>query len=126
MVDDKQAYVGLANFRTLFGDELWSDHFWNALRKNFKTGLREIWNSVYKRGYLKQVHKYCPSITASDLLPYRTGVRAMAVLKDGNMIQDFLFEETRRSLHVCSAPSPAATSAIPIGRHICDRILNYQ
>jgi len=39
------------------------------------------------------------------------------------MIHDFLIEETARSLHVCNAPSPAATSAIPIGRYLCDRLL---
>ena len=37
---------------------------------------------------------------------------------------DFLFVETSRSLHVCNAPSPAATSAIPIGEHLCDKILD--
>jgi L-2-hydroxyglutarate oxidase len=100
--------------------------FWNALRKNFKTGLREMWNSVYKRGYLKQIQKYCPSITTDDLLPYRTGVRAMAVSSDGDMIEDFLFRASDRSLHVCSAPSPAATSAIPIGGYICDRLVHTQ
>ena len=98
--------------------------FWNMLRKNFRTGLREIRNSVYKRGYLKQVHKYCPSITTDDLLPYRTGVRAMAVLRDGTLLDDFLFVESPRSLHVCSAPSPAATSAIPIGAYVCDKLLD--
>jgi len=95
--------------------------FWKALRNNFRTGLREIRNSIWKRGYLKQIHKYCPSITIDDLLPYRTGVRAMAVKRDGSLVDDFLLVESPRSLHVCNAPSPAATSAIPIGAHICDR-----
>jgi L-2-hydroxyglutarate oxidase len=96
--------------------------FWKALRKNFRIGLREVRNSIWKRGYLKQIHKYCPSITIDDLLPYRTGVRAMAVKRDGELVDDFLLIETPRSLHVCNAPSPAATSAIPIGAHICDRV----
>jgi len=96
--------------------------FWKALIKNLPTGIREIRNSVWKRGYLKRVQKYCPSITLDDLQPYPTGVRAMAVLKDGSMADDFLFEATARSLHVCSAPSPAATSAIPIGGYIVDKL----
>jgi raffinose/stachyose/melibiose transport system permease protein len=29
------AFVGLANFRTLFGDPRWSEAFWNALGNNF-------------------------------------------------------------------------------------------
>ena len=94
--------------------------FWRVLSKNFKTGVREIWNSLSKRAYLKQIHKYCPSIDIDDLLPYPTGVRAMAVKRDGQLVDDFLILKSRRSLHVCNAPSPAATSAIPIGAYICD------
>jgi len=96
--------------------------FWQLIRKNFRTGLRELSNSLWRRGYLSQVRKYCPAISLDDLQPYPAGVRAMAVLRDGSMVHDFLFEETARSLHVCSAPSPAATSAIPIGRYIVDRV----
>jgi L-2-hydroxyglutarate oxidase len=97
--------------------------FWKVMQQNFRSGLREIRNSLWKRGYLQQVRKYCPSIELADLRRYRTGVRAMAVKRDGTLVQDFLFEETPRSLHVCSAPSPAATSAIPIGAYVCDRVL---
>ncbi len=97
--------------------------FWNVLRKNFRSGLCEFWNSIWKRGYLKQVNKYCPSITISDLKPYPTGIRAMTVHRDGSLIDDFLMIDSPRTLHVCNAPSPAATSAIPIGNHICDKIL---
>lgn len=97
--------------------------FWRVMQRNFRSGLREIRNSVWKRGYLKQIQKYCPSIQLSELLPYRTGVRAMAVTRAGSLVDDFLFEESPRSLHVCSAPSPAATSAIPIGAHVCDKVL---
>jgi L-2-hydroxyglutarate oxidase len=64
------------------------------------------------------VQKYCPSINLKDLQPYPAGVRAQAVLKDGTLVHDFLFAESKRSIHVCNAPSPAATSAIPIGEYI--------
>ena len=97
--------------------------FWKVMRQNFRSGIREIKNSLWKRGYLRQIQKYCPSIELADLHPHRTGVRATAVKRDGTLVQDFLFEETPRSLHVCSAPSPAATSAIPIGAYVCDRVL---
>ena len=96
--------------------------FWIALRKNFRAGLHEFRNSIWKRGYLKQIHKYCPSITLDDLLPHPTGIRAMAVKRDGTPVDDFLLIESARSLHVCNAPSPAATSAIPIGAYICDLV----
>lgn len=98
--------------------------FWRLAKDNFGHGVRETWNSVWKRGYLRQVQRYCPQIELADLLPHPAGIRAQAVLPDGTMVHDFLFEETPRSLHVCNAPSPAATSAIPIGRYICDRLAN--
>ena len=97
--------------------------FWRILKKNFATGVSEVWNSVNKTGYLKRIQSYCPTISINDLLPYRTGVRGMAVRRDGTMIDDFLFISTKRSLHVCNAPSPAATSAIPIGEYICNIVL---
>lgn len=96
--------------------------FWKVSAKHLKTGLIETKNSWWKPGYLKQVNKYCPQIKASDLEPYPAGIRAQAVLKDGTLVHDFLFAESPRSLHVCNAPSPAATSAIPIGNYICDKV----
>ncbi|MGF1728881.1 L-2-hydroxyglutarate oxidase [Photobacterium kasasachensis] len=96
--------------------------FWKVTAKHLKTGLIETKNSWWKPGYLKMVNKYCPQIKASDLEPYPAGIRAQAVLKDGTLVHDFLFAESPRSLHVCNAPSPAATSAIPIGNYICDKV----
>ncbi len=104
------------------GDMLAFPGFWKVLCRNFKTGVAETWDSVWKPGYLKRVQKYCPSIRLQDLEPYPAGVRAQAVLSDGTLVHDFLFAESPRSLHVCNAPSPAATSAIPIGEYICDKV----
>jgi L-2-hydroxyglutarate oxidase len=88
---------------------------------NIESGLSELINSISKRIYLKQVQKYCPSVQLNDLKPYPAGVRAQAVLKDGTLVHDFLFKYSKRSMHVCNAPSPAATSAIPIGRYITEK-----
>ncbi|WP_194437854.1 L-2-hydroxyglutarate oxidase [Vibrio fluminensis] len=100
--------------------------FWKVSAKHLKTGLIETKNSWWKPGYLKLVNKYCPKIKVEDLQPYPAGIRAQAVLSDGTLVHDFLFAESARSLHVCNAPSPAATSAIPIGGYICDKIMQKQ
>lgn len=97
--------------------------FWHVLRQHWKTGLKETKNSWFKSGYLREVQKYCPQLSIHDLQPYPAGIRAQAVLKDGTLVHDFLFTETARSLHICNAPSPAATSAIPIGEYICNKVL---
>ncbi|KIE20255.1 hydroxyglutarate oxidase [Vibrio sinaloensis] len=97
--------------------------FWKVTAKHLKTGLVEFKNSWWKPGYLKLVNKYCPKIELVDLKPYPAGIRAQAVMKDGTLVHDFLFAESPRSLHVCNAPSPAATSAMPIGEYICQKVI---
>lgn len=96
--------------------------FWRASAHHLRHGLRETRNSLFKRAFLREVRRYCPRLGLADLAPHPAGIRAQAVLRDGRLLHDFLFEETPRSLHVCNAPSPAATSALPIARHICERL----
>jgi (S)-2-hydroxyglutarate dehydrogenase len=87
-----------------------------------KAGALELANSLSKRRYLAECRKYCPSLRMADLQPCEAGIRAQAVLRDGTLVHDFLFRETDRMLHVCNAPSPAATSALPIGEMIAGKV----
>jgi (S)-2-hydroxyglutarate dehydrogenase len=98
--------------------------FWKMIGSNLASGLVEIRNSLWKRWYLGECRKYCPELTIEDLLPEKAGIRAQAVMPDGSLVHDFLFAQTGRMLHVCNAPSPAATSAIPIAEMIADKCLN--
>jgi len=98
--------------------------FWKVMAANLGSGIKEQMDSAWKPGYLKRVRRYCPSLTLQDLLPWPAGIRAQAVMKDGSLVHDFLFARTRRSLHVCNAPSPAATSAIPIGLYLRDQAID--
>ena len=97
--------------------------FWKVVGANLAAGVEEMRNSLWKQGYLAQCRKYCPSLSLGDLQPGVAGIRAQAVLRDGTLVEDFLFAETARMLHVCNAPSPAATSAIPIARMITGKVL---
>jgi (S)-2-hydroxyglutarate dehydrogenase len=97
--------------------------FWLGLARNLKPGLAELRNSLSKRFYLDLCRRYCPSLEMDDLLPMEAGIRAQAVMADGTMQHDFLFGATDRMLHVLNAPSPAATSALPIGDMVADRLL---
>ena len=100
--------------------------FWKLIRANYRSGAREMRNSLWKRGYLEECRKYCPSLGLEDLLPEQSGIRAQAVMRDGTLVHDFLFLQTERMLHVCNAPSPGATSAIPIGEEIARRCLGQR
>ncbi|WP_043526162.1 L-2-hydroxyglutarate oxidase [Litchfieldella xinjiangensis] len=93
-----------------------------VLQKHWRPGLKEIRNSMFKGRYLDEVRKYCPGLTLEDLKAYPAGVRAQAVSREGRLVDDFLFVNSRRTVNVCNAPSPAATSAIPIGKHIVAKV----
>jgi L-2-hydroxyglutarate oxidase len=97
--------------------------FWKLIAGQWRIGLVEIRNSLSRRGYLELCRKYCPDLTLEDLLPMEAGIRAQAVTRAGALVHDFLFAETPRMVHVCNAPSPAATSAIPIGEIIANKCL---
>src|SRR5215469_490651 len=92
--------------------------FWKVIGAIWRSGLSEIHSSLFCESYLAECRKYCPELTLDDLEPHPAGVRAQAVMRDGSLADDFLIRRGRRTLHVCNAPSPAATSAIPIGRHL--------
>ncbi len=93
--------------------------FWKLAKQHWASAKEEFIDSWNPKRYLKQAQKYCPQLEISDLEDYPAGIRAQAVMGDGSLVHDFLFAESPRSLHVCNAPSPAATSAIPIGKYIC-------
>jgi len=97
--------------------------FWRVAATHARTGVLEVRNSLFKRGYLAACRRYCPDLQMHDLLPMGAGIRAQAVLADGTLLHDFAWEQTDRTLHVINAPSPAATSAIPIGNAIATRVL---
>lgn len=91
---------------------------WRVAAANIPTGLREVRDSLWKRGYLRACRKYAPALELSDLLPAEAGIRAQAVRRDGTLIHDFAIVQTARMIHVLNSPSPAATAALPIGEHL--------
>lgn len=100
------------------GDMVRFAGFWRTLAGNWRAGISELASSWSRSRYLALCRRYAPSLELDDMLPHPPGIRAQAVLRDGTLVHDFLLRQTRRSLHVCNAPSPAATAAIPIGEHI--------
>ncbi|MCW2555470.1 MAG: lhgO [Mycobacterium sp.] len=91
---------------------------WRVASANVRLGVKEIRNSLFKRSYLRECRRYAPGLVAAELLPYEAGIRAQAVRRDGTLVHDFVIERTERMVHVLNSPSPAATAALPIGRHL--------
>ena len=96
--------------------------FWKLARKHYRDGIMEMVRSVSKRAFVKNLQKLIPEITENDLVPTRSGVRAQALMRDGKLVDDFLIVKGNRSIHVCNAPSPAATASLEIGRFISHQL----
>ena len=105
-----------------FSKTIFYPGMWKLGRKYFTTGISEMYRSLNKDVFLKEILKYIPDIIKQDLTPRIAGVRAQAVGKDGSLIDDFVFERKEQSLHVLNAPSPAATASLAIGEHIVREI----
>jgi (S)-2-hydroxyglutarate dehydrogenase len=96
--------------------------FWRMAAKNAREGLKEMHRSFSKAAFVRSLQRLVPEITGDDLVPSEPGVRAQALAPDGKLVDDFLFVRTRTALHVCNAPSPAATAALAIGETILNEI----
>ncbi len=95
--------------------------FWKLLFKYKEFMAHELLTSFSRYFYLKDCKRYYSNLRLSDLVSYHAGIRAQTIAKDGSLIDDFLFENTKNSLFVLNAPSPAATSSLPIGKFIADK-----
>ncbi|MDA9705649.1 L-2-hydroxyglutarate oxidase [Acidimicrobiaceae bacterium] len=93
-------------------------------KKYFRTGISEMYRSLNKNIFVKEIQKLINGVNLKDIKQIPSGVRAQAVDKDGNLVDDFLFEEGENSLHVLNSPSPAATASLAIGESIVSKILN--
>jgi 2-hydroxyglutarate dehydrogenase len=94
---------------------------WRLVRRFWRTGLTELHHAASRRALARAAAEYVPELRPGDLRPAFAGVRAQALGRDGMLVDDFVFSETERALHVRNAPSPAATSALAIARLIADR-----
>ncbi|MFL5871022.1 MAG: L-2-hydroxyglutarate oxidase [Solirubrobacterales bacterium] len=95
---------------------------WRMIRRHWRTGALELRRAVSKRSFVAEARRLVPELRAEDFIAGPVGVRAQAVARDGSLIDDFIVSETGRAVHVRNAPSPAATSALPLARLIADRL----
>jgi L-2-hydroxyglutarate oxidase len=96
--------------------------FWKLASKYSKDGIQEIIRSFSKAAFVHSLQQLIPEVTANDLIPTHSGVRAQALKPNGQLVDDFLIIKDQKSIHVCNAPSPAATSSLEIGKQIVKEI----
>jgi 2-hydroxyglutarate dehydrogenase len=92
------------------------------VRRWWRTGLTEIKHALSKRALVRDAQRYVPELELDDVRPGHFGIRAQALGRDGRLIDDFVFDQTGRVLHVRNAPSPGATASLAIAREIADKL----
>tara|TARA_B100001094_G_C18093605_1_gene751787 strand:+ start:12 stop:1220 length:1209 start_codon:yes stop_codon:yes gene_type:complete len=94
---------------------------WRLFINHWKFGLNEYRRAFSKRLFLKELRKMLPTLKMSDIKAGRSGVRAMALSHEGEVIDDFKIVKNEKNIHVLNAPSPAATACLSIA----DEIVKY-
>jgi L-2-hydroxyglutarate oxidase len=97
--------------------------FWKLAGRFWKIGIYEVWRSLAKTAFVRDLQRLVPDIRAEDLHRAGAGVRAQALDRGGAPLDDFHILETERAVHILNAPSPAATASIAIGREVAGRVL---
>ena len=92
--------------------------FQKLARKYWRDGWAEMKRSYSKAAFVQALQRLVPAITPADLEPGRSGVRAMACDRAGNLLDDFLILTKPRTINVCNAPSPAATASLAVGETV--------
>lgn len=104
-------------------DYVFSRGFWIMAKKYYKMGFDEFRRSFSKKLFAEALQKLVPQIQEEDIVPSGAGVRAQALDRNGNLLDDFCLVDAERMTHVLNAPSPAATASISIGEAIAKKVI---
>lgn len=97
--------------------------FMRLAAKHWRYGWGEMYRSFSKSAFVKALQHLIPDVGYDDLQRGGAGVRAMACDLEGKLIDEFLIFEDHNIINVCSAPSPAATASLAIGKTIAGKAL---
>jgi len=99
--------------------------FWRMVAKHWKVSLGEYHRSLSKAAFVRSLQHLVPDITAEDLTPGGSGVRAQALQRDGSLLDDFHFAYAEGVMHVANVPSPAATASLAIAKYIVNMMQQH-
>lgn len=117
---DREAYLNNGfNFKDSM-DIINFPGFWKMLAKHWKTGISEYRRNYSKTYFAAKASEMTPGIDSNDLEPAGSGIRAQIIDDHGILVEDFVRIRTQNMIHVCNAPSPAATAGLSIGNQIAD------
>jgi L-2-hydroxyglutarate oxidase len=96
--------------------------FRHFAREHWRVGAVEVRRTLSRHAFGDAIRQLLPDVQDSWLIRSGSGIRAQALDRRGNLVDDFVFERTDNLLHVLNAPSPAATAALAIGESIANRL----
>ncbi len=95
---------------------------WRLAARHWRHGVAEMARSMSRGAFLRAARRLLPGLEEEDLAPGGSGVRAQALDRRGNLLDDFRIVHGERAIHVLNAPSPAATASLAIGREIANLV----
>ncbi len=110
------------NFQDVCESILWPGTRILAL-KYWRTAIDEYRRSFSKKAFVNSLQKLVPDLKEEYLESADSGIRAQACDKSGNLIDDFDIRRYGKLIHVCNAPSPAATASLAIGKAISNNVI---
>lgn len=106
--------------------DIWETITWpgfrHVARRHWRTGLGEYKRSIFKSAFVAALQRLVPEITSDDLVTADSGIRAQACSRDGGLLDDFEIRTIGSTVHICNAPSPAATASLSIGKHVASQV----
>tara|TARA_R110001632_G_scaffold63318_2_gene151353 strand:+ start:5242 stop:6444 length:1203 start_codon:yes stop_codon:yes gene_type:complete len=95
---------------------------WLLFLGYWKIGVVEYRRAFSKKLFLTSLQKLVPQLKKEDIVKGKSGVRAQALNSKGILLDDFLIEKGKNSLHIINAPSPAATACLAIADEVVKQI----
>ncbi len=125
------AVLALAREGYTWGDVSWTDlkevvayaGFRKFARTHWRTGVAEMAGSLSRRRFVAAARRYVPELVTADVVPGPHGIRAQALERSGELVDDFRISTRGAVTALRNAPSPAATSSLAIAEHLVDVVL---
>jgi 2-hydroxyglutarate dehydrogenase len=95
---------------------------WRLAGRHWRSGIRELRHAAGRRAFLAEAARMAPALRGARTRSAPAGIRAQALGRDGSLVDDFVIHRSERAVHVRNAPSPAATSSLPLARLIADEL----
>jgi L-2-hydroxyglutarate oxidase len=122
MAPARDAYELRRARRRDLGETLRWPGTWKMMAHHWRAGLIELRHAASPAAFVAEAARMVPALKGAKVTPGPAGIRAQALGRDGKLVDDFVVHRTEHAVHVRNAPSPAATSSLPLARLIADEL----